>query len=237
MMTARLGVLLMGASIALGACSNGGGTAAFDSAALDSDDQKASYGIGLNVGQQIADTKDRLDRLAFMRGIEDALQGNDPALEREELQAVLQAFGEQIQAAANEERARSADANGAAGVAYLVENGTRDGVTTTESGLQYEILRAGEGASPTADDEVRLHYRGTLIDGEEFDSSYEGDPVVFAAGRLIPGFTEALLLMQPGSHFRIVIPSEIAYGPNGSGAAIGPNATLIFEIEMFEVIQ
>jgi FKBP-type peptidyl-prolyl cis-trans isomerase len=227
----------MGVSMALGACSNGGGTAAFDSAALDSDDQKASYGIGLNVGQQIADTKDRLDRLAFMRGIEDALQGNDPALERGELQTVLQAFGEQIQAAANEERALSADANAAAGEAYLAENGARDGVTTTASGLQYEILRAGEGASPTADDQVRLHYRGTLIDGEEFDSSYEGDPVVFAAGRLIPGFTEALLLMQEGSHFRIVIPSDIAYGPNGSGGAIGPNATLIFEIEMFEVVQ
>ena len=110
---------------------------------------------------------------------------------------------------------------------------------TTESGLQYEVLREGEGASPTADDQVRLHYRGSLIDGTEFDSSYEGDPVVFAAGRLIAGFTEALLLMQPGSHYRIVIPSDIAYGPNGGqpGGPIGPNATLIFEIEMFEIVQ
>ena len=110
-------------------------------------------------------------------------------------------------------------------------------MTTTESGLQYEVLREGEGASPTRDDQVRLHYRGTLIDGTEFDSSYDGDPVVFPAGGLIPGFTEALLLMTPGSHFRVVIPSEIAYGPNGSGGAIGPNATLVFEIEFFEVVQ
>lgn len=237
MMTARMTVALLGVSMIFGACSNGAGTAAFDSAALDTDDQKASYGIGLNVGQQIADTRDRLDRAAFMRGIEDALQGNDPALERAELQTVLQAFGEQIQAGAAEARTAQAEENAAAGEAYLAENGARDGVTTTESGLQYEELRAGEGASPTAEDEVRLHYRGTLIDGTEFDSSYDGDPVVFAAGRLIPGFTEALLLMQGGSHFRIVIPSDIAYGPNGSGGAIGPNATLVFEIEMFEVVQ
>ena len=238
-MTARLGAALLGVTVMLGACSNGGGTASFESAPLDSNDQKASYGIGLNVGGQIADARDRLDRLAFMRGIEDALQSNEPAISREELQTVLQAFGQEIEAAAAEARGRAAEENAAAGAAYLAENGTRDGVTTTESGLQYEVLREGEGASPTADDQVRLHYRGSLIDGTEFDSSYEGDPVVFAAGRLIAGFTEALLLMQPGSHYRIVIPSDIAYGPNGGqpGGPIGPNATLVFEIEVFEVVQ
>jgi FKBP-type peptidyl-prolyl cis-trans isomerase FkpA len=233
-----MGVALLGASMILGACTGSGGSASFENAALETDDQKASYGIGLNVGGQIADTRDRLDRAAFMRGLEDALQSNDPAVDRAELQTILQNFGQQIQAAAAQERALVGQANAEAGAAYQEENGAREGVTTTESGLQYEVLREGDGARPTAEDQVRLHYRGTLIDGTEFDSSYEGEPVVFAAGRLIPGFTEALLLMQEGSHFRVVIPSEIAYGPQGAGnGPIGPNATLIFEIELFEVVQ
>jgi len=238
-MTARLGAALLGVTVMLGACSNSGGTASFESAALDTNDQKASYGIGLNVGGQIADARDRLDRSAFMRGIEDALQSNEPALSRQELQTVLEAFGQEIEAAAAEARTRVADENAVAGAAYLEEDRARDGVVTTASGLQYEVLREGEGASPTADDQARLHYRGSLIDGTEFDSSYEGDPVVFAVGRMIPGFREALLLMKPGSHYRLVIPSDIAYGPNGGqpGSPIGPNATLVFEIEMFEVVQ
>lgn len=208
----------------------------WESAELDSNDQKASYGIGLNVGSQIADTRDRLDRAAFMRGIEDAMQGNDPAIDRQELSTVLQAFGAEIEAAAAEARAAEAEANVATGAAYLAENGAREGVTTTASGLQYEVLREGEGAPPTAENQVRLHYRGTLVDGTEFDASYGGEPAVFSAGGLIQGFTEALLLMSPGSHYRIVIPADIAYGPNGSGA-IGPNSTLIFEIELLEIVQ
>jgi len=234
-MMVRNGAALLGATILLGACS--GGSVSFESAAIDTDDQKASYGIGLNVGTQIADTKDRLDRMAFMRGIEDALQANDPAIPREELQEVLQAFGQAIQAEAAQARAAQGQENAEAGMSYQEDNGAREGVITTESGLQYEVLRGGEGTSPTRDDQVRLHYKGTLVDGTEFDSSYDGEPVVFPAGGLIPGFTEALLLMQPGSHFRVVIPSEIGYGPNGSGPVIGPNSTLIFEIELFEVVQ
>ena len=235
-MTVRMGAALLGASMALAACS-GAGTASFENAPLDSDDQKASYAIGLNIGGQLADARERLDRASFMRGLEDAMQGSDPDVPPEELQAVLQAFGQQIQAAAAQVRAEEGQANAVAGAAYQEENAARDGVTTTESGLQYEVLRAGDGATPTRDDQVRLHYRGTLIDGTEFDSSYEGEPVVFPAGGLIQGFTEALLLMEEGAHYRVVIPSEIAYGPQGSGANIGPNATLIFEIELLEVVQ
>ena len=230
-------VALVGASMILSACSESGGVGSAASASLETDDQKASYGVGLNMGSQIADARDRLDRAAFMRGIEDGLQSAEPAVPAEELQAALQRFGQEIQAAAARERAQVGQENAEAGAAYQAENGAREGVTTTESGLQYEVLREGEGAPPTSEDDVRLHYRGTLIDGTEFDSSYDGDPVVFNAGRLIPGFTEALLMMAPGSHYRVVIPSEIAYGPNGSGGAIGPNATLIFEIEVFEVVQ
>jgi FKBP-type peptidyl-prolyl cis-trans isomerase len=237
-MTPRSSAALFFVAALATACQSGdaGSTAAFESAAIDTEDQKASYGIGLNIGGQIADAESRIDRMALMRGIEDALQGNEPDIPPAELQSVLQAFSQQIQEAAAAERESAATENLAAGEAYLAENGARSDVTTTASGLQYEVLRAGEGASPTVDQRARLHYRGTLIDGTEFDSSYDGDPAEFAVGGLIPGFTEALTLMSPGSHFRIVIPSDIAYGPRGSGRVIGPNATLIFEIELIEVI-
>jgi FKBP-type peptidyl-prolyl cis-trans isomerase len=230
------GVALLGVTMTIIACADGGGTASYEGAALETDDQKASYAIGLNVGSQLADTRDRLDRLAFLRGVDDAIRENDPALAREELQAVLQTFGQEIQAAAEEARAAEAEANVAAGEAYLAENAEREGVTVTASGLQYEVLREGQGESPTQEDRVRVHYTGTLIDGTEFDSSYGGEPAEFMAGRLIAGFTEALLLMQEGAHYRVVIPSDIAYGPAGQGQ-IGPNATLVFEIELIEVVD
>lgn len=237
-MTPRSGAVLLCVAVLATACRSGdaGSAAAFESASIDTQDQKASYGIGLNIGGQIADAEARIDRMALMRGIEDALQGNEPDIPPAELQEVLQAFSQQIQEAAAAERETAASDNLAAGQAYLAENGARPEVTTTESGLQYEVLREGEGVSPTVEQRARLHYRGTLIDGTEFDSSHGGDPAEFAVGGLIAGFTEALTLMKPGSHFRVVIPSDIAYGPRGSGRAIGPNATLIFEIELIEVI-
>jgi FKBP-type peptidyl-prolyl cis-trans isomerase len=235
-MTRRLPALL-GASFMLAACS-GGAAPSFDDAPIDTDDQKASYGIGLNVGGQLADARDRLDLAAFTRGIDDALQGSDPDIPPEELQAVLQAFSQQIQTAAAEEQERAATENAAEGEAYVAENAAREGVTTTDSGLQYEVLHEGEGASPTTEQRVRLHYRGSLIDGTEFDSSYErGEPAEFGVGQLIPGFTEALTLMKPGSHYRVVIPGDIAYGMRGSPPAIGPNSTLIFEIELLEILE
>jgi len=233
----RWSAALVGVTVVLGACADAGGSGAYENAALDTNDQKASYAIGLNVGNQLADTRDRLDRMAFLRGIEDAMQSNDPAVPPEELQTVLQTFGQEIEAAAAEARTAQAEQNAAAGEQYLAENAAREEVMTTESGLQYEVLQEGEGETPTAEDRVRLHYRGTLIDGTEFDSSYDGEPVEFMAGGLIAGFTEALLMMPEGSHYRIAIPSDLAYGPSGSGGAIGPNATLIFEIELFEVVD
>lgn len=236
MMRTHGATALVAVSILLVGCS-GGGSGSFDSAALDSGDQKASYGMGLNVGTQIVDAKDRLDRAAFMRGVEDALQSRDPAITREEIQASLQAFATEIQASAAAARESAAADNLAEGEAFLAENGARDGVVTTESGLQYEVLREGEGVSPGPEDEVNLHYRGTLTDGTEFDASYGGAPATFGVGAVIPGFSEALQLMTPGSHFRVVIPSDIAYGRQGAGADIGPNAVLIFEIELFEIVS
>lgn len=233
-MTLRLGAPLLLATALLVACSDA--APSFESAPLESNDQKASYGIGLNMGGQLAAAKDRLDRLALMRGIEDGLQGNDPQISDGELQSVLMQFGTEIEEAANVERAAEGTANQAAGAAFLAENGAKQGVTTTASGLQYEVLRVGEGDRPTRESTVRVHYRGTLVDGTEFDSSYGGDPAVFMVSGVIPGFTEALMLMQVGSHYRIVIPSDIAYGPQGTGP-IGPNSTLIFEIELLEIVE
>ncbi len=234
-MNARLLTGLMALTVTAAACSNG--SASFESAALDSDDQKASYGIGLNVGSQLADSRDRLDRMAFMRGVEDALQGSEPAIDRAEIQPALEAFAQEIQAAAAAAREQAATENSEAGVAFLAENAERDDVVTTESGLQYEVLSEGEGPTPAAGDQVEVHYTGTLIDGTEFDSSRGGDPAVFGVGAVIPGFSEALQLMPVGSQYRIWIPSDLAYGPQGSGPIIGPNSVLVFDIELLGIVE
>lgn len=235
-MKLRLGVPLLIASMVLAGCTRSGGTASSSDAALDSNDQKASYGIGLNLGGQLAAAKDRIDRAAFMRGVEDGMQGNDPAIPQDTIQAVLNEFGAQIQAAETQRKAEEAEANAAAGEAYLQENGAKEGVVTTDSGLQYEVLREGDGPHPTKDSRVRVHYRGTFVDGTPFDSSYGGEPAVFVTGAMIPGFSEALQLMPVGSQYRVVIPPDMAYGEQGGGP-IGPNSTLIFEIELLEIVD
>ena len=136
------------------------------------------------------------------------------------------------------EQTAAAEKNKTEGETYMAENGAKDGVVTTESGLQYEVLREGDGPRPTADDQVSVNYKGTLIDGTQFDSSYDrGEPVVFQVGGVIAGFSEALLLMPVGSQFRVVIPGDLAYGPQGAGGEIGPNATLIFEIELLDIVE
>ena len=229
------GAVLASATLAAAACSapdapSGG------SASLETNDQKASYGIGLNMGAQLEPAADRIDIAALTRGLQDAMQGNDPAIPDSEMQDILMQFGQDVEAAMNAERDQEGQENAIAGEAYLAQNGRKEGVTTTASGLQYEVLRQGDGPRPTANQQVRLHYRGTLIDGTEFDSSYGGEPAVFSTGGLIRGFSEALLLMPVGSQYRVVIPSDIAYGPTGGGP-IGPNETLIFEIELLGIVD
>jgi FKBP-type peptidyl-prolyl cis-trans isomerase len=232
-----LSAALVCASTVLAGCSGGdAGAAAYESATLETNDQKASYGIGMNVGSQIAQARDRLDRQAFMRGVEDGLRGNDPEIPDVEMEGILATFASDMEAAATAERTREGEENAAEGAAYLQQNGLKQGVTTTESGLQYEVLRAGDGARPGAESLVRLHYRGTLIDGTEFDSSYGGEPALFSPGGLIAGFSEALQLMPVGSHYRVAIPAGLGYGPDGGGP-IGPSETLIFEIELLEIVD
>jgi len=217
-------------AVAASACDQSG------SVSLDTNDAKASYAIGQDIGRNLKPAASHLDMAAFQKGLDDMLADVDPALTPEELQAAIQQFSQEVTEEQEAERLAMAETNLAEGVAYMAENGAREGVITTESGLQYEVLRAADGAMPGDADQVSIHYRGTLADGTEFDSSYErGVPATFSVGGVIPGFTEALKLMNVGSQIRVVIPGDLGYGPNGSGDVIGPNATLIFEIELLEI--
>jgi FKBP-type peptidyl-prolyl cis-trans isomerase len=232
-MRTRQSLLLLGAALLLTACSGAGK----GPATLETDDQKASYGIGLDMGRSLAPAKGRLDMPAFTKGVEDALAGSEPALDDEAIQAAIQVFSQSIMEAQQAERTELAEKNRADGEKYLAENGAKQGVTTTASGLQYEVLTPGTGPKPAPEQQVRVHYKGTLVDGKEFDSSYGKEPVVFPVSGLIPGFSEALQLMNVGSKFRVVIPGDLGYGPSGAGQDIGPNAALVFEIELLEIVQ
>jgi FKBP-type peptidyl-prolyl cis-trans isomerase len=173
-----------------------------------------------------------LDAKALAQGITDAFAGLEPKLTEEQVTAAMQAFQAAMEAKAAERNAK----NKRDGEAYLVANKKKEGVVTLPSGLQYKVIKKGNGAKPKATDTVRTHYHGTLISGEVFDSSVErGEPATFAVGGVIRGWTEALQLMPVGSKWRLFVPAALAYGPQARGAAIGPNSTLIFEIELLAI--
>lgn len=209
---------------------------AFAAQALDTEQEKLSYSLGLILGQKLKLDIEDLDIDAFSQGVESVYAGEEPLLTDEQIGQVMQSFQQRQIEEQRAALAKLAAENKAAGEAYMAENGKRAGVTTTGSGLQFEQLEAGDGISPSASDTVKVHYRGTLIDGTEFDSSYaRNQPVSFPLDGVIPGWTEGLQLMQEGGKARLVIPSDLAYGPGGMGSAIGPNETLIFEVELLEV--
>ena len=177
-----------------------------------------------------------IDTDMLVKGVRDALSGADAALTQDEMRATLTAVQQRAMQAAQAKRKEEAAKNLEKGKAFLTENGAREGVTTTASGLQYEVLQAGSGPRPEPKSQVTVHYRGTLIDGTEFDSSYSrNQPATFQLDKVILGWTEGVQLMPVGSKFMFYIPSDLAYGPNGGGP-IGPNATLIFEIELLEIL-
>ncbi|NVK42379.1 MAG: FKBP-type peptidyl-prolyl cis-trans isomerase [Oceanospirillaceae bacterium] len=203
---------------------------------LDTDDKKLSYSLGLILGEKLKQDIESLDVEAFRQGVETIYSGEDPLLDQEQVGQIMQAFQMKKMEEQRQQFAELAQANLDKGKTYQDENGKKDGVTTTESGLQYEELVKGEGESPTADDTVKVHYKGELVDGTEFDSSYaRGEPVSFPLNGVIPGWTEGLQLMKEGGKARLVIPADLAYGPGGMGNAIGPNETLVFEVELLEV--
>lgn len=194
--------------------------------------EKFSYGIGLSIGgnlERLGISLSDADLQLILRGIKDKSAGT-PLLTDDEVSAAMRDFQQQAWTAL-------AGQNQQAGEEFLAKNKTREGVVTLASGLQYEVLEAGSGASPKATDRVSVNYRGTLLDGTEFDSSFKrGKPAQFGVGGVIKGWTEALQLMQPGAKWKLYIPSELAYGDRGSRPAIGPNATLIFEVDLLEVL-
>ncbi|WP_462175448.1 FKBP-type peptidyl-prolyl cis-trans isomerase [Pseudoalteromonas gelatinilytica] len=198
------------------------------------DAEKASYGIGLQMGEQLkANPFEGLNLNSVFEGMKDAYTGNDFQVEIPAIQAAFEKINAEIQARREEE----AKVLAAEGIAFLEENAKRPEVTVTESGLQFEVLTAGEGEKPTADSTVRTHYHGTLINGTVFDSSYErGQPAEFPVGGVIKGWTEALQMMGTGSKWRLYVPHELAYGERGAGAAIAPFSTLIFDVELLEII-
>ena len=199
---------------------------------LETLNQRISYIVGENTSHQLKNDGIELDANAFAMAVADVAAGNAPRLSEEDKKNAIA----EIQKLIQEKQKAKHDANTAEGTAYLDANGKKDGVTTTDSGLQYKELVAGNGEKPKATDTVKVHYKGTLIDGTVFDSSYDrGEPAVFPVGGVIPGWTEALQLMKVGDKFELVIPSELAYGANGSGPVIGPDATLVFDVELLGI--
>lgn len=200
---------------------------------LSTDETRVSYGIGRQLGDQLRDNPPpgvNLD--AILAGLTDAFGGLPSRVSQEEMAASFKVIREIMQA----EAAAKAEAAAGAGLQYLAENGKREGVTTLESGLQFEVITQGEGAQPTRESNVRTHYHGMLIDGTVFDSSYErGEPAEFPVGGVIAGWTEALQLMKAGSKWRLHVPSELAYGAQGVGS-IPPHSVLVFDVELLDVL-
>nr|WP_320136301.1 FKBP-type peptidyl-prolyl cis-trans isomerase [uncultured Amphritea sp.] len=203
---------------------------------LETDQQKLGYSLGLMLGERLKADVEELDVDALRRAVETVYSGDEPLLKPEEVEAIMMAFQQAKMAEQQAQFAKISEGNLKKGQDYQAENAKKDGVVTTESGLQYEELTAGEGDSPKAEDTVKVHYRGSLIDGTDFDSSYSrGEPVSFPLNGVIPGWTEGLQLMKAGGKARLVLPAELAYGPGGMGDAIGPNETLVFEVELLEI--
>lgn len=195
---------------------------------------KVSYFIGTNFGGQFKSTGQKLDIEQFVAGVKDALEGKQTKFSEAEMMAAMQAFQTELRA----EESRKGDETKAAGAKFLADNGKREGVTTLPSGLQYEVLKKGDGPKPVATDKVNVHYHGTLTSGKVFDSSVErGMPVTFGVQEVIKGWTEALQLMPVGSKWKIYLPSDLAYGERGAGQDIGPNETLIFEVELLGIVK
>lgn len=203
---------------------------------LDTLEKKVSYIVGYNMASQAKAGEFEIDAAALNLAVSDVQSDTESRLSQEESRAAMTAFQTQQQAKLQAARVAEAETNKQEGAAYLAENAKQEGVITTESGLQYRVIEEGEGASPTTEDTVTVHYTGRLIDGTVFDSSVErGQPVTFPVTGVIPGWVEALQLMQVGDKWEITVPSDLAYGAGGTSGPIGPNETLIFDVELLAI--
>jgi FKBP-type peptidyl-prolyl cis-trans isomerase len=199
--------------------------------------EKDSYAIGMNVGTGLRKQDIDIDPNVFLQGLKDSFSGGKTLLTEEEYRATLEQLQKTVLAKREEKIKALSEANKKEGEAFLAENKTKAGVVALASGLQYKILQQGTGPKPTAADTVVCNYKGTFINGTEFDSSakHGGQPATFIVGRVIPGWTEALQLMPTGSKWQLFIPGDLAYGERGAGNDIGPNSTLIFEVELVSI--
>ena len=198
---------------------------------------KLSYALGIGIGSQLAGMGAKeLNIDDFAQAIKDVISGSELKVDNAEAQTLVQNFFQEQEAKQQAAAAEAGKAAKAAGEAFLAENGKKDGVVTLPSGLQYQVLKEGNGKKPSATDQVVCHYEGTLIDGTVFDSSYQrNQPATFGLNQVIPGWTEGVQLMQEGAKYRFFIPYKLAYGERGAGAQIPPFAALVFEVELIEV--
>jgi FKBP-type peptidyl-prolyl cis-trans isomerase FklB len=198
---------------------------------------KVSYSIGVNIGASFKNQGIDVNAETLLAGIKDALAGSKTVLNEDEIKETLKTYQRELVTKQAERARELGEKNKKEGDTFLAENKKKPGVKTTASGLQYKILKEGKGQKPKANDTVRVHYKGTLVDGSEFDSSYKGEPAEFSVSGVIPGWTEAVQLMPVGSKWQLFIPSDLAYGDQGQGPVIGPNATLVFEVELLAVVD
>jgi FKBP-type peptidyl-prolyl cis-trans isomerase FklB len=204
--------------------------------ALKTQKEKASYAIGLNIGRSLHKDSVEIDPAIFSRGLKDGVAGGKALLTDDEIKATMTALQADVNKRQGEKMQQQGEANKKAGEAFLAANKSKEGVVTLPSGLQYKILKAGTGPKPTASDSVVCNYKGTLLDNTEFDSSYKrGQPATFPVSGVIKGWTEALQLMPVGSKWQLFIPGDLAYGLRSPSATIGPNSTLIFEVELLSI--
>ncbi len=224
-------------AVAAAGCSNGtSGPAGGELSGAESVQERASYAIGFSAGQQLGSQGADIDVDQLVAGLRDAFAGEEGKLTAEQMQAAMTEFQQQMMAAENERLATEGADNKAAGDAFLTENAGNPGIVVLDSGLQYEVIEEGTGMSPEATDQVTVHYEGRLIDGTVFDSSYDkGAPVTFPLNQVIPGWTEGVQLMKTGGKYRFFIPGDLGYGATPPPGAIGPNSTLIFEVELLSV--
>lgn len=205
---------------------------------LKEEKDKVNYSVGYQIGSDLKKQGVEIKPDILVQGVKDAIEGTEPLLSQEEMRTTLIELQKRIVAAQQEQAMKKAQENLEAGKAFLAENAKKEGVKTLPSGLQYIVVEEGAGKKPDSNDTVTVNYRGTLIDGTEFDSSFKrGQPATFQLNQVIPGWTEALQLMNEGAKWKIFVPPSLAYGERGAGSLIGPNSTLIFDVELLSVTQ
>ncbi|WP_321533082.1 FKBP-type peptidyl-prolyl cis-trans isomerase [uncultured Desulfuromonas sp.] len=229
-------VMLVGVALVLGGCK----TEQTESkeVSVETLQQRVSYSVGLDVARNFKENEFELDTDLILQGIKDAQSGAQPRMSEEQIASTMEEFQQHMMEQYQQRMAKQSTENATKEADFLAENSKKEGVVTLESGLQYKVVEAGSGASPTAEDTVRVDYRGTLLDGTEFDSSYKrGEPAEFQVNRVIPGWTEALQLMKEGATWELYIPAKLAYGERGMGQVIAPNSMLIFEVKFHSIVD